>query len=99
MAKNEYGFTREQFDNALRLINDFQDKADKAWENTKKLHASHLYIEEHTFKKWSSECAHYNGKVNAISAALHCLGLDLTRVQRKDGTCYYTYEGKKKEDK
>lgn len=99
MAKNEYGFTREQFDHALRLINDFQDKADANWKILTEQHGLRIDIDDKPMRKAAEAVTYYNGKVNAISAALHCLGFDLTRVQRKDGTCYYAYEGKKKEDK
>lgn len=88
------GFTRKQFDKALRLVNDFQYKADANWQRMMNLSDTRLDIDDTTFRKAASEVAYYNGKASAVSATLYCLGFPLKRVCRTDGTHYWTYETK-----
>lgn len=99
MASTEktMGFTRKQFDNALMLVNDFQAKADANWKILTEQHGTRIDIDDAPMRKAAEAVTYYNGKVNAVCATLHVLGYPLTRVARKDGTHFYTYETAKHE--
>lgn len=90
--KSDYGFSRAQLEKALRLANDFQDKADANWRIMAQQRVTRLDIDDKPFLKASSLCSYYQGKVNAVVATMNVLGFPLTRVARKDGSCYWTYE-------
>ena len=88
------GFTRERFDNALRLVNDFQAKSDANWKILTEQHGTRIDIDDAPMRKAAEAVTYYNGKVNAVCATLYALGYPLTRVAREDGTHFYIYEDK-----